>query len=186
MNLFKLSICLLIIILATPASAKFYKYIDDEGNTRFTDDINLVPADQRKNIQSYEESISEPEETQASVNQEETQPARKSTTEIPTDSVTAVDSGTLEDQRKHLDALKKEIDSEYKELIETKKNLAKEREKAVSREEILQYNKKVENLNQRVRDYQQKGKDYEEQVDAYNERVAQENAALKSRQGEEN
>ncbi len=186
MNLFKLSICLLIIILATPASAKFYKYIDDEGNTRFTDDINLVPADQRKNIQSYEESISEPEETQASVNQEETQPARQSTTEIPTDSVTAVDSGTLEDQRKHLDALKKEIDSEYKELIETKKNLAKEREKAVSREEILQYNKKVENLNQRVKDYQQKGKDYEKQVEAYNERVAQENAALKSKQGEEN
>ena len=184
MNFVKLSICLLIILLATPASAKFYKYIDEEGNARFTDDINLVPADQRKNIQSYEESISEPEETQASVNQEETQPAQKSTTQNPTDSITAVDSGTLEDQRKHLDALKEEIDKEYMELIEAKKNLAKEKEKAVSREEILQYNKKVENLNQRVRDYQQKGKDYEIQVDAYNDRVAQENAARQSKQGE--
>ena len=157
MNLVKLSICLLVIIFAAPASAQFYKYIDEEGNTRFTDDINLVPADQRKNIKSYEESYSEPEETQANVEKEEAPPEQESTTETPTDAVTAVDSGTLEDQRVRLDALKKEIDAEYNALIEAKKNLAQEKEKAATREEILQYNKKVEDLNQRVRDYQQRG-----------------------------
>ncbi len=185
MNLVKLSVCLLIIIFAAPASAQFYKYVDEDGNTRFTDDINLVPPDQRNNIQSYIESVSEePEETEANVNQEQAQPAQES--ESTAESVVAIDSGSLEDQRKHLDALKEEIDAEYDALIEAKKNLAQDKEKAATREEILQYNKKVEDLNQRVKDYQQKGKDYEAQVDAYNERVAQENAARRSKQGEEN
>ena len=169
--------------MTVPAAAQFYKYVDDEGNTRFTDDINLVPPEQRKNIKSYEESVSEPAEEEAGNVQEETQPAPKSASSGG--SATVDDAESLEDARKRLDAFKDEIDAEYAALIEEKKKLAKEKEQAQNREQIIEYNKKVEDLNQKVRDYQQKGKDYETQVEAYNGEIAEQNAAHKKKKEED-
>ena len=134
MKFIKLSICLLILVMAVPAAAQFYKYVDEEGNTRFTDDINLVPPEQRKNIKSYEESVSEPAEEEASNVQEET-PEPKSASSGGSAAVD--DAESLEDARKRLDAFKDEIDAEYAALIEEKKKLAKEKEQAQNREQII-------------------------------------------------
>ncbi|MEA3438311.1 MAG: DUF4124 domain-containing protein, partial [Thermodesulfobacteriota bacterium] len=56
MNLIKLFICLIIIFFSTTVSAEFYKYVDSNGNTCFTDDFNKVPEDQRAGLKGYEES----------------------------------------------------------------------------------------------------------------------------------
>jgi hypothetical protein len=59
MNLIKLFICLIIILFSTTVSAEFYKYVDENGNTCFTDDFNKVPEDQRAGLKGYEESESD-------------------------------------------------------------------------------------------------------------------------------
>ena len=40
-------------MFSVSAAAEFYKYVDEEGNTRFTDDINQVPEAQRAMIISF-------------------------------------------------------------------------------------------------------------------------------------
>ena len=58
-------LAILLIFSALPAAGEFYKYVDENGNTRFTDDINQVPPQQRKGISSYAESESKLEPTAA-------------------------------------------------------------------------------------------------------------------------
>mgnify|MGYP003565141808 CR=1 FL=1 len=182
MNLIRLIVILIFALFAASASAQFYKYVDEEGNIRFTDDINQVPPEQRANIQKYVESFSDSEED--TLPKEETQNAQEQ--EISVDLSDDSEQESLGEARKRLVALKEEIDNEYKELVKEKEKLAKEKAKAVNRKQILEYNEKVDKLNERVKAYQQKGKDYEAQVEAYNARVTEENAARKAAMKEDN
>ena len=50
------AILIAVMVFAGPAFAQFYKYLDKQGEVRFTDDINQVPRDQRAAAQSYPES----------------------------------------------------------------------------------------------------------------------------------
>ena len=56
MKYLKIFIIITFLMFSVSASAEFYKYVDDEGNVRFTDDINQVPEAQRAKIRSYIES----------------------------------------------------------------------------------------------------------------------------------
>ena len=62
MNLIKLLICLVIVLFAFSAPAQIFKYTDDEGNIRYTDDLNQVPIDQRESAGAIPEIESETEE----------------------------------------------------------------------------------------------------------------------------
>ena len=97
MKLINLLVCILFVLFSASAAAQFYKYVDEEGNTRFTDDINLVPVDQRKNIESYTESYSETEAEEKTANQEAAQAAP----ELP-DSVKL--SGNLDEEIRKMPA----------------------------------------------------------------------------------
>lgn len=59
MNLIKLFIYLIIFFFSTTVSAEFYKYVDENGNTHFTDDFNQVPEDQRAGLKGYDEATSD-------------------------------------------------------------------------------------------------------------------------------
>ena len=66
MKYLKIFIIISFLMFSVSAAAEFYKYVDEEGNTRFTDDINQVPEAQRAKIRSYIESVSEdPSEQEA-------------------------------------------------------------------------------------------------------------------------
>jgi hypothetical protein len=174
MKLIKFSVFFIILAFSIPASAQFYKYVDENGTTRFTDDINDVPVEQRDKIKSYVESESSndvegkdtesppPEESQQQATIDETSDEQK-----PAD---------LEDTRKNLDALKAELDAEYDKLVQEKKTLAEEKKNAISTEQIIEYNQKVDDLNKRVKAYEEKGKQYKAQVNAYNKQIMEENA----------
>ena len=54
MKLIKLFLFMVIILFAAQAPAEIYKYVDDQGNIYFTDDLNQVPAEQRA---AMEESL---------------------------------------------------------------------------------------------------------------------------------
>lgn len=47
MNIKKLFFCLIIALIACPAAAEIYKYVDQNGSVHFTDDFSNVPVEQR-------------------------------------------------------------------------------------------------------------------------------------------
>ena len=53
MNKITSVIVALFLVLAAPVTAQFYRYIDKDGNLRFTDDLNRVPVEQRTSAYEY-------------------------------------------------------------------------------------------------------------------------------------
>ena len=175
MKYLKIFIIISFLIFSVSASAEFYKYVDDDGNVRFTDDINQVPEAQRSKIQSYIESenpeTDEQEAVRANKPEQTSEDQQTDLSDLSDD-----ESESLEDAKKRIDDLKSEIDEEYKALMEEREQLAKDKKQAKTKDQILEFNKRVESLNERVAAYEEKGKDYKAQVDAYNQRVAQQSS----------
>ena len=163
-------IIIILFMFSASASAEFYKYVDEEGNVRFTDDINQVPEAQRAKIRSYIESESqEPAEQESARENKAEQTSEDQQTDLS--DLSDNESESLEDAKKRIDELKSEIDQEYETLMKEKEQLAKDKEKAKTREQIIEFNKKVDTLNKRVAAYEKKGQDYKALVDAYNKRI---------------
>ncbi|MEJ2657523.1 MAG: DUF4124 domain-containing protein, partial [Desulfobacterales bacterium] len=55
MNLLKWFISLALVLFSISASAEYYKYIDQNGNVHYTDDLTDVPENQRTDINEYNE-----------------------------------------------------------------------------------------------------------------------------------
>jgi len=52
----KWAIPMILLAFSVPASGQFYKYTDEDGVVRFTDDLSKIPKDQREDIPAYWES----------------------------------------------------------------------------------------------------------------------------------
>jgi hypothetical protein len=147
-------------------SAELYKYYNQDGTLSFTDDLSLVPADQRPGVETFHEiqtkemvSLSPPPDTVAT---------------------------TLPDQT-HQDGagLKSDLDAEFKQLAGVNKTLSeeyialKERQellisggkKAMNPIEIKAYNHQINELNQDTLKYKEKQQAYFKRVEEYNLKV---------------
>lgn len=184
MKLINIPIFIIIVFLSAPASAQFYKYIDEDGNIRFTDDFNQVPENQRATVKSYEEAVSDTDvanEADQSDSEVSTNAQQKA---AAAEAAVDIDLGDLDAAYNQLKALRQEIDKEYNELLVEKETLAKEKAEAKTREQVLEYNEKVKQFNERAKVHQQKSKKYEAQVDAYNASVSQQIAEQKKEESE--
>jgi hypothetical protein len=179
MKAFKILVLISFLLFSVSASAEFYKYLDENGNVRFTDDINQVPEEQRPRINSYVESESVDPAPEQEVTQEskENPEQQENVAEFAEDNT---GEESFEAARKRIEALKQRLDEEYKALVEEGKQLAKAREAAVTNEQRLEFNKKVDDYNKRGQSYQATQKEYEAQIEAYNARVNEHNAANNS------
>jgi len=176
MKVFNIFVLISFLLFSASASAEFYKYLDENGNVRFTDDINQVPEEQRAKISSYVESESpEPAPEQAATPDSQQEPAQpENTAELVEE-----DAGkeSLEAAKERIEALKQELEEEYKALVEEGKQLNKERKAALNNEQRLEFNRKVDEYNKRGESYQAKQKEFEAQIEAYNARINEFNAA---------
>jgi len=169
------------LVVATPASAQFYKYLDKQGNVRFTDDINQVPENQRNHIRSYAAASSDAADAAVSAGGVEKKTAGgNAANEAPAEAApaTSVAEDPLDSTRARLEAMKKQIDADYQALASEKEALGKEKEVPKTWEQVADYNKRVEAFNQRAGDYEARSNELRKQVEAYNARVTEENAKL--------
>jgi hypothetical protein len=145
---------MLMILLALPAlaSAEIYKYRDQNGILRFTDNLTEVPLAQRENVDEYQEI-----KTREDVAQPEP------------DRATGQDPHAAE---KALLDEKGALDMEYNQLVEMRKSL-EAAPQAGTPEEIAAYENKVRDYNTRLQIYEVKQKAFREKVEEYNKASAE-------------
>jgi hypothetical protein len=169
------------LIIAAPASAQFYKYQDEQGQIRFTDDINQVPATQRRHVRSYAATLPDATEASAPTGVAESEKtgddaARPVAAEAA--GVASVEEEPLDSARARLEEMKKQIDSDYRTLAVEKESLSKAKEVPKNWDQAADYNQRVKAFNQKAADYEKRSKDLRKQVEAYNARVSEKNARL--------
>lgn len=147
-----------ILALAAPATAEFYKYVDEAGNVRFTDDITQIPEDQRAKLEEYDE-IANTEPSEAT----------------PEGDVQESEEDSLVQVKEQLDARGNELDAESQFIERAKAELKERKKKLSSNEDIQAYNNEVQQLQQMNVDYLQRVKAYNQDVADYNEKSQQQN-----------
>ncbi|MDY6793282.1 MAG: DUF4124 domain-containing protein [Thermodesulfobacteriota bacterium] len=169
MNLIKLFICLIIIFFSTAVSAEFYKYVDENGNTHFTDDFNKVPQDQRAGLKGYEEPGSDND----------------------TDNVVknAIKQNAGQDENKNQEDLEKfhdrlnntrlQLVKEHEEIKKEREQIAEDRKNANNRRDVWKINEKIKKLNQQQEELKKKFEAFETEKKEYNQRLEEAEAKKK-------
>ena len=138
---------LALLVLPMLASAEIYKYRDQNGVLRFTDNLTEVPIDQRENIQQYKEIKTVPDATgQSTVNEEAAQDPKAMEKEL-TD-----EKGVLDNQYSQLMALRSSIEAAPQ---------------PGTPEEIASHEQKIKDYNAQLKIYEVKQKAFREKVAEY-------------------
>ena len=117
MKYLKIFVLISLLLFSASASAEFYKYTDEDGNIRFTDDINLVPEEQRSKIRSYVES--ESEEPPVQENQEQS----TQQSNFPELSEDEPEQGSIDELKDRIESIKEELEQDYAALLKEKEQL---------------------------------------------------------------
>ncbi len=173
MKYLKIFVLISFLLFSVSASAEFYKYTDEDGNIRFTDDINQVPQEQRSRIRSYVESqsVEVPEQEAIQENPEKSEQQAN----FPDLSEDVAEEGSPEELKSRIDEIKQEIDQEYAVLLKEKEQLAADKKQAKTRAQIKSYNKRIESYNTRGQDFMKKQKERDALIDHYNARIMKKN-----------
>ena len=167
MNLGRWLISLSLLLFSMSASAEYYRYLDENGNVHYTDDLTNVPENQRTDINEYtgfqDDGYSQEKDEQKA---EESQPLieKKEEKNKP-------DIDDFSEIKKRLDQEKEKLDEEYRALMEEKKEIAIEKNKYRSKSQAKKYNKVILEFNEKIEDYERRKKLFNEEVEKYNSRV---------------
>jgi hypothetical protein len=196
-------IVILILLFATATYAATYKYVDEEGNTRYTDDIALVPEDQRgpylEELQRQEALEEETEQEAEDAGTEETEETTEADTEEATETEEPDQPGETDQSEKEeednwpdydeekskeepldemltrLNTTRKELQTEYDAIQEEKKKLAASKKDAVTPETIKAYNDKARDINARAKVFKEKYDTLQKEQEIYNTRAQEAN-----------
>ena len=146
-------ILMLMILLTLPAlaSAEIYKYRDQNGILRFTDNLAEVPLAQRESVDEYQE---------IKTREDVTEPAPDNASEQATGQDPHATEKALLDEKGALDI-------EYNQLTEMRKSLEAAPQTGTP-EEIAAHEKKVRDYNARLQIYEVKQKAFRAKVEEYN------------------
>jgi len=160
-NLIKLFICLIIIFFSTTVSAEFYKYVDENANTCFTDDFNKVPEDQRAGLKGYEESESSDTDTV------EKKAVKEKKVQADNENIKNLQKfhDRLNNTRLQLLKEHEEIKKEREQNIEDSKHARDRRSAPEVNERIEKLNKKQEELRKKFEAYEAERKEYSKQLE---------------------
>jgi len=145
-------ITMLLVLMILPAlvSAEIYKYRDQNGVLRFTDNLAEVPVAQRENIEQYQEIKTTADTTEQA-------PANTPEKEAVQDARAA---------EKELTDEKGALDNEYSQLMEMRNSIEAAPQPGTP-EEIAAHKKKIQDYNIQLNIYEVKVKGFREKLEAY-------------------
>jgi hypothetical protein len=155
------------LLLISPALA-IYEYVDEHGVTRYTDDINEVPVEQRYGKEEYTGDESSPEETAPGTeNMTNTnQTVSDNTKDADIDYETAFEE--LKEKQEALIKERKAIEKEDDELLKDKLKLKPS-------DDIEEYNEQAAKLKERTKELEEKREAFNSKIDALNAEIAKYN-----------
>ena len=156
---------LICVWLPASVSAEYYKYRDQNGVLRFTDNLADIPEDQRLQIESHTEIEystaveqglpSDPEDTHKSKKVETKEGGQSSQVEKLNQTKAALD-------REHAKQIKE------KQALEQYKETQKDQSEAEAR---VNYQERVTSLNQKIAAYERRRQAFKRRADAFNAQV---------------
>ncbi len=192
----KLFILLVIVVFAAPAPAEIYKYVDQQGEVHFTDDINQVPLDQRDSFEVSSEYVPDPaaeenySETQAEgfTDDEKTDPELESSYEVDPEATQSIDddSGNLGNRAQaeaedslnqsdngplELDAGRNRLETLKKEIDKEYAELVKDKEKLAEEQKKLTTREDVLKFNAKVENLNKRAEAYVKKGKQYQAQV---------------
>ena len=154
------------------SSAEFYRYVDEEGKVKYTDNLANVPVDQRPKAYEYDESYDQfaPEEGIEREKPETESPdgALKEAEDVRLQREALAKEGeekTLEQKLRETGARLKE---EYQALMKEKEELDKSTTRRLTETERKELIKKVRDYNSQTEDYEKRREAFNKEVEAYN------------------
>lgn len=158
---------LITVLLALPACAEIYKYVDENGQKRWTDDLSQVPKAQRpsaQRIESQEETSPKGTATPAQTDRPESTPATEPTSTPPS-------LETAEPDRESLEKEKAALDTRYQQLMEERKQLEQMKAEPSSSDSRAELNKRISVYNSKTEQYELQLSNFNEKIKAYNKNI---------------
>ncbi len=173
MKVMKWIVVIVMVVVPTLSFAEFYKYVDENGKVRFTDNLANVPDGQRPQVKEYEEASHElaPKE-KAEEQQEPTSKKTKQGTDVVNDEkdgLTEIDNKDLKGEE--LEKKGEILQQVFEALMEERQELdkaAKVRLAPGARKKLVE---KISDFNLRIKDYEEKRRAYNKVVEAHNTEV---------------
>lgn len=153
----------LIITVSISVDAELYRYTDEKGAVRYTDELAVVPVDQRPNVKTLM-TRGRPAPKAPMADKAAGEDAPKETVTSPED-----DLRKLEFER--LSQEKKMLDEEFGELMKTKESLNENKEQL----DAKTYNEQANQLNERIAAYEEKREAFKKAADAFNAQINEKN-----------
>lgn len=181
MRLIKYLIFGIILVFSVSGYAEFYKYTDETGNTRFTDDLSKVPEKQREKIRKYgaqekppvsqEEQPAQKSEESPQVKEEAADAGASDIAQVPESSDNKSDVSELMESRKSLEKRKQELEQTYQALMKEQSELLRAKGATTSQAKAQEHNEKLAKINDKILEYQKKLKGLDSDIATYNKKV---------------
>ncbi|MFO8083202.1 MAG: DUF4124 domain-containing protein [Desulfobacterales bacterium] len=171
MRLIFFGIILVSMMFAVHGYAQIYRYVDQEGNIRFTDNPGNIPKEQREVAKTIKEIKSSPEESRIDeeTSWDDVNPQKQMLVNHKTHGKEDNDA-QIQVVRESLLLEKEELQGLYEKLEEDKSKLGESLTESASRMEQRIHHQQVLDLNQRIEDYQERVEAYRIKLEAYNQR----------------
>ena len=162
-TLFLLFLAAALLVAGTTGEARIYRYTDNNGVTRYTNDLSSVPESYRNTAEATREIPVRPARAE-----DDAKATKPGVGEKPHESKTFQD---MEERRLELEAKKQALDEKYQNLMRQQKKLKDAGKQLKGKKQVRAYEKKVQALNEKIRAYEEEKNALEAEIEQYNQKM---------------
>ena len=151
----------ILLMLTAPVCAQIYKYTDQNGQPRWTDDLSQVPADQRESAERMEGTLTPSQDAMG----------RQTDDEAAADLDAAPPASTAELTREWLMAERANLEDQYHRLLEERKQLEQMMSEKGDASRRAALEQRVSAYNARSKQYETRLNTYKQRIDAYKKKI---------------
>jgi hypothetical protein len=154
---------LAMIFFHSVSPAEFYRYTDQNGIERYTDDLVQVPEDQRGEVRRYVEPDDHltPEQRKKKAIGNSRDATAKDEKDAPVEDTDKKEIAQI----KEIDEKKAQLDKEYKLLSHEKQVLASKKQAIKNQKDLRSYNIKADALNERIADFDKRNQLFKKELE---------------------